>query len=267
MYIVAFILLFSGLIYLSNASYFKVNDVSINDLKFSNKSDIEKLVKENISGRHLGIFSRSNIFLIPRLKIERDIKNNHASISAIDISISGLNKIELEIEEFVPSAKWCDIDVDSAPNPNHVNSGDISSIPKVLNDYYSDCYLMTSDGVIFSKDFNLDGDFIKTFGYINSDPIRQNFSNPKTFRDLIDFVKLLRRLNIEANEIWTTNGEVYAIVTKDKVKLYIDSEDDIVSVFNNLQTVIERDAINQAQFNNIDYIDLRFGNRVFYKLK
>lgn len=267
LYSVLFVIFILFFIYISNSDFFKVRKIIVSDLKFSNRSEIENLVKTNMEGSYLGVFSKSNIFLINRQKIKREIKSKYSSISSIDIDNKGLNTINIELEEFSPSAKWCDVPVTQTVNPSHVNDQSISVIPQILNNYSANCYLMNSDGVIFSEDLNLEGDFIKTFGYILSDPIRQNFSTPKTFKDLIDFVKLLRRLNIEANEIWTTNGEVYVIVTKEKVKIYIDNQDDIVSVFNNLQTVIERDAINQAQFNNIDYIDLRFGNRVFYKLK
>ena len=122
--------------------------------------------------------------------------------------------------------------------------------------------------MVFAKaEYDKNSDVIKAFGFIKSDPLKQNFSNEKTFKNLVEFVKLLRRLNITADEIWTNDGEVYAIVTKEKVKLYVDGGGDILEIFDNLETVIKRDAINQAQFANIDYIDLRFGNRVFYKLK
>ena len=264
---IIFIILFVGFVYLSNSDSLRIQRIIVNDLNFSDRNEIENIIKEQIEGRYFGLFLKSNIFIFPRAKIERKIKTTYSSISYINIDAKGLHTISLEIEEFQPSAKWCDVPVTPALNPNHVNDENISAIPQTLNSYSGQCYLMTSDGMIFAKDNNLEGDFIKTFGFITSDPLRQKYSDSKTFRDLIDFVKLLRRLNIEANEVWTTDGEVYAVVTKEKVKIYIDGEDDIVSVFNNLQTVIERDAINKAQFANIDYIDLRFGNRVFYKLK
>lgn len=264
------VIAFVSVVYFSNSETLRIQKIIVNDLKFSDRVEIENLVKKQIEGRHFGLFAKSNIFIFPRSKIIREIKKEYSSISAIDIDTKGLHTIELQIEEFEPSARWCDVPVTPANAPNHVNdSKTVSAIPQVVNQYSgANCYFTNSDGMIFAKtDFENSHDFITTFGFIVSDPFRQNYDDAKTFRDLIDFVKLLRRLEIIADEVWTTDGEVYAIVTKDKVKIYIDSEDDIVSVFNNLQTVINRDAINQAQFSNIDYIDLRFGNRVFYKLR
>lgn len=268
-YSFVFILIVGGLIYFLNSDILKIKSVSVNELAFSDKTQIENIIKEEISGKYIGLISKSNIIIFPRSKISKLIKNTYPSISAIDIDVKGLHEVEFQIEEFEPSARWCDYEVSAAPNPRHVNDSKISAIPKVVEQYQvSNCYLMTAEGMIFTKtDINNPHDFVTTFGFISGDPLRQVYDNSKTFRDLIDFVKLLRRLNIVADEIWTINGEVYAIVTEENVKIYIDSEDDIVSVFNNLQTVIERDAINEAQFSNVDYFDLRFGNRVFYTLK
>ncbi len=267
--LISFLIVITGLIYFLNSDFLKIKTVSVNDLKFSDKTQIENIISGQINGKYFGLISKSNIFLFPRNNIIRTIKNTYSSVSAIDVDLKGLHSIEFQIEEFEPSARWCDLNVESAENPKHVNDSKISAIPFVFeNTQNANCYLMTSEGMVFTDtEINNPHDFVTTFGFISGDPLRQIYGNSKFFRDLIDFVKLLRRLNIVVDEVWTTNGEVYAIVTNDNVKIYIDSEDDIVSVFNNLQTVIERDAINEAQFSNVDYFDLRFGNRVYYKLK
>ncbi len=69
-------------------------------------------------------------------------------------------------------------------------------------------------------------------------------------------VKPISYLINEANEKWviakTTLG----------VDIYLDGEGDAQNQFNNLQIILEE---YKDQINTLDYIDLRFGNRVFLK--
>ena len=269
------IFIFSLVVYLLNANFLSIQQIIVDEVEYSNRNDIELAIKEKLDGKYLGIFSRSNALIFSRTQISREIKTKFPSIKEVDVDLKGLTTISVELEEYISTALWCDIPVTPANTLTHdvdENGSEIekvSVIPQVVNSITnSNCFFVNDEGVIFSPTkFDSNNDVIKTFGKITSDPIRQAYADKKTFNELIEFSKLLRRLNIVADQIWTTNGEVYAFVTKERVKIYIDSESDIVSMFDNLDTVMKRDAINQAQFSNIDYIDLRFGNRVFYKLK
>ncbi len=259
-------------VYVLNASYFRVQRIVVNELEYANREEVELATKNQLDGRFFGLFAKSNIFILPRGNIYKELKSNFPSIKKVDLDVKGLTEIELEIEEYVANAIWCDVPVTPATLLSHdaENQDKVSSaIPQVLTSFSGqNCFFLNDSGIVFSPtDYDNNQEVIKFFGGITSDPLRQTYANKKTFASLVEFTKLLRRLNIVSDQVWTTNGEVYAFVTKEKVKIYIDSKDNIVDVFDNLETVIKRDAINQAQFSNIDYIDLRFGNRVFYKLK
>jgi cell division septal protein FtsQ len=265
------VFIFSLVVYILNASFLSIQQIIVDDVEYSNRNDIELAIKEKLDGKYFGIFSRSNALIFSRTKISREVRTKFPSIKDVNVDLKGLTTINVELEEYVSTALWCDVPVTPANTLTHDEEGGekVSVIPQVVNSFSgSNCFFVNDEGVIFSPTkYDSNTDVIKAFGKITSDPIRQAYTDKKTFEELIEFSKLLRRLNIVADQVWTTNGEVYAFVTKEKVKIYIDSESDLISMFDNLDTVMKRDAINQAQFSNIDYIDLRFGNRVFYKLK
>ncbi|MFA7193927.1 MAG: hypothetical protein WC087_03355 [Candidatus Paceibacterota bacterium] len=274
-----FAVLILGLIYITNASFLRIQQIVVNETEHANRVEVEDLIKTQLEGRYLGLFAKSNALIFSRSKISRAIKNNYSSIEKVDVDLKGLSTIDVELTEYISTALWCDVPVtpsnvslyegSESADSEEAQSIKSSAIPQVLNSFNNaNCYFVNEDGVVFAKtEYDKSSEVIKTFGFIEVDPLKQSYANKKTFHNLIEFVKLLRRLNITADEIWTNDGEVYAIVTKERVKIYIDGEGDILEIFDNLETVIKRDAINQAQFANIDYIDLRFGNRVFYKLK
>jgi len=168
-------------------------------------------------------------------------------------------------------AVWCDIPVTPAVILEHVDeAGDVTaSLPQIPEDRTgSNCFFLNEQSVIFAQlKGSVPEGMVTFYGKIIKDPLRQTYAPYKEFTDLLDFTRLVRRLEIVITEVWTTGGEAYTFVTQSGTQLHIDSEDNLVEVFANLQTVIDRDAINKAQFGNIKYIDLRFGNRVFYKLR
>lgn len=274
-----FAVLFIGLIYITNASFLRIQQIVVNETEHADRVQIENLVKTQLEGRYLGIFSKSNALIFSRSKISRAIKNDYSSIYKVDVDLKGLSTIDIELTEHVAAALWCDVPVtpsnvvlyqgSESSDTEQTETAKSAAIPQVLNSFNNaNCYFVNKNGMVFAKsEYDKSSEVIKTFGFITADPLKQNYANEKTFKNLVEFVKLLRRLNITADEIWTNDGEVYAVVTKERVKIYVDGNGDILEIFDNLETVIKRDAINQAQFANIDYIDLRFGNRVFYKLK
>lgn len=267
-----FILFIVGLSYLSNHKAFYIEDIEVNELRFIDPVEVENLTREELKGKFMWLFSKSNSITFSRSKIEKSIREKYVSVKRADIDFRGFHKIRINIIENEPVAKWCDVKVNTILEPDHQNSsGSDSVIPNTNSNRDSEvCYFLNENGLVFVREPDVHaGRYITFFGFINDEktPLGQTFANKNKFKELIDLTKFIRRLDISTEEIWTKTGEVYTLVTDSGAKLHIDNEDDITTIFSNLETVIEQDAINKAQFKNIDYIDLRFGNRVFYRLK
>lgn len=270
LYVVGFAVLLGAVTYWSGHSYFRIQQLIVNDLEYINRPDAELIVKEQLEGRYLGLFARSNSFIFPRREIERHLKEAFPSIKEVDADFRGRKTIRITIDEYTPIARWCDVAVTPAKKLEHVaEERQQDAIPQIPDGRAgATCYYMNEQAMLFAEAPAADLEQFTTFyGAITADPLRATYTTPDQVTQLLQLIKLIRRLQITGTEVWTTTGEVFAIVTEPGAKLYLDSQDDIISVFSNLQTVIERDAINTAQFKNIEYIDLRFGNRVFYKLK
>lgn len=268
--IVGAMVVLGALVYWSGHTFFRINQLIVNDLQYIERADAELVIKEQLEGRYIGLFARANSFIFPRREIERALQESFPSIKDVDADFRGRKVIRITIEEYEPVARWCDIAVTPAPRLAHVEEEEqASALPQIPESRNGQtCYYMNSNAVIFTEAPAADLEqYVTFYGYITNDPLRDTYVSPEKVGDLLQLIKLIRRVQIVGQEVWTTTGEVFAIVTEPGTKLYLDSEDDVVSVFSNLQTVIDRDAINAAQFANINYIDLRFGNRVFYKLR
>jgi len=230
-----------GISAFSKYSKLQISNILVKGNRQISSDEIESLAREKIEGNYgRFLLSKSNIFLYPKFSIEKNLFNRFSSIEEIDIDFENLNSISIEVKEYEPIALWC---------------GDI-------------CYLVNGKGKIFIEEPLINNNqFIKFYGGIEGDPLRQDYISEKVFNDLMHFSILLRRLDITATSITTDDSRNFTVKTKAGANILIESDDDVLLTFDNLQTVITQDAINKAQFGNIDYIDLRAGNKVFYKLK
>ncbi|MEY2641015.1 MAG: hypothetical protein RL150_408 [Candidatus Parcubacteria bacterium] len=273
-YVILFVLLLAGATYASHHPVFRVEQIVVNDLTFTDRAAVELAVKETLQGRYLGLFARANSLTLPRHSIEQRIMREHAAVASVDVDIDGLHTISLEVKEYAPVARWCNTTVTPAPALVH-DDGELvtGSLPQPISSRNGDqCFLLNAEAIVFAPVPTVTvaavpADLITFFGRITRDPLRQQYTSRERFEDILAFARLVRRLDIVVTEAWTVNDEVYSLVTQPGAQLFVDTTSDLGETFTNLETVITRDAINRAQFANILYIDLRFGNRVFYKLR
>jgi len=235
------ILIIGGGAYFSNTENVKISTISINDTTFFNKQEVEKIAQEELANTHFLIFGKNNILLLPRNNIEKRIKEYHQAIKSVSISLSGLQAISINIEEYEPQAVWCSRE---------------------------GCYYLNEDGFIFVKaPPDYDRKLVEFHDWIHNDPIGQTYIDAETFKKITMFVGLVAGVPLKVISINTEDGLTFSLRTDVGTRLLYEINDDPKEVADNLNTVIEKDAINRAQLNNIDYIDLRFGNKVYYKIR
>ena len=235
------ILIVGGLAYLSNSDSVKISDINVNDTSFFDKKEIEKIIREELEGRYLLVLGKNNIFLLPKYKIEERVREYNKSIKTVLVNLSGTRSISVNIEEYKPTAVWCQD---------------------------SDCYYLNEDGFIFNKaPLEYDKNLVKFNDWLKGEPVGKNYTDPEIFKKMITLINLVAKVPLKIVSVNTDDGLTFNLHTDVGTRLLYEINDNPEDVANNLNTVLEKDAINRAQLNNIDYIDLRFGNKVYYKIR
>ncbi|HMP85122.1 MAG TPA: FtsQ-type POTRA domain-containing protein [Candidatus Paceibacterota bacterium] len=231
-----------GIYYFFNHPKFQIKNIEIEDLKYTEKAVILKIFELNTSGKHVNLFSKNNILFFSESIISNNIKDI-LSVENVSIRREFPDILRVEIVEHEPWGIWCE----------NINTK---------------CYLVNKNGLAFvsAPEIILE-DLIKISDDKNKDILGNNFVSEDVFSKFVRIEKLLRKINVSISQITTKDYQTFILQTKDGPKLFIDSKNDPVEVVNNLKTTIEQESIHEIQFKNIEYVDLRFRGKAYYKIK
>jgi cell division septal protein FtsQ len=238
-----FLILLGGGIWFFNSENLRIKEIVISGHKYSEKEEIISIAQNILNQNYFFILNKSNLFFYPRNQIITEIKNQNVIIREIKTEIVDWDNLNIEIVEHDPVAFYC-----------------IST---------SDCYLININGLVFDKELIIPENLVQVAGLLNEGEnlIGQYYSDYHVLNRIVYFFKILKENNFKPLKISSEDNETFSIYLENGPILLIEENLDSEKVITNLKTVIEKDGINQIQFANLEYMDLRFGNKVYYKIK
>lgn len=223
-----------------------------------NISDLQGKALELLDGDYLGVIPKTNTFFYPETFVENGLTDLFKKIDSIKIKRSGLSGIRLNIVERIPTALVC--------GGFHNEEG-----------LDQKCYSVDKDGYVFEES-PLYSEGVYPHYYVSLDEekdiIGTYFIDTKLFSQLQKFISYIKDSKISTVGI--------LISEKDEYELYIKNKDlsEAVVYFDN-KVPFDKTASNLVAFWNdsvlkkkgtstppvFDYINLRFGNNIFYVTK
>jgi hypothetical protein len=283
-----FLILFvlSGKIFQSDK--FLITEIEIKGNDIINKEDILNIVKAELNGRYLFMFPKNNFLLYPRNNIVEKLNAKYLRLKNVTIETNDIFKLQIYIEERKPNFVWCPqkknncyyldnngLVFDTAPD---FSEGVFFKFQGGLHDKEKpDSYLAKNlietdklNKLIKFKDeaeniirTNLGIEWSATsIEIMDWDDFSVNFSGKNNLIWKVLFVG--RGINPLSNLSQTDENVLKTKQNNDEISL----ETNLISVARNLEAVVISDDFksNYGKKNQIiDYIDLRFGNKVFYK--
>jgi cell division septal protein FtsQ len=230
-------------IWFFNSEKIRVKEIVVSGNKYSDQEKIVSDINSVLSEKYFFIFNKSNLFFYPRHKILEKVKNNHVIIKEIEIEITDWDNLAIKIVEHEPVAYYC-------KNQN-------------------ECYLININGLVFDQELILPDDLVQVSGLLdeNTNLIGQTYVEREKFENIINLIYLLDENDFKTTRVYSKDYETFSIYLENGPYLLIENNSNIQEVVSNLKTVINQDGINAIQFKNLEYVDLRFGNKVYYKIR
>lgn len=258
LFFLTFALIVSFVSYISHRPQIRISKVELSGGILVKEDDVSEKTKEFLSGSYFWLFPKNNSLLYPRGGLQNYLKETFKRIDTINTSLKDLNTLVVSIMERKPIAMWCGNDI-SQKYQNTMEDG-----------LQEQCYFLDSDGMIFAEAPQFSGNaYFKYYGLVATDtPIVDNYyiSSSTEFRELTQFVENAKQLSLKPLYIEGNGDGQFIMTLSDGGEIYFDMKEPLSKTSQNLEALLKTDILAK-NISRIDYIDLRYGNKLFYKLK
>lgn len=255
------IILFIALCFISRIPKLNVVSVKVDGNKIIDTKDIEKTVDESISGYYLYFLPKTNFILLPKDKIKRELENTYKRLKDVEINIKTDRVLEITVGERTGVYTWCGVDLPEEGTKPEENK----------------CYFMDDSGYIFDEAPYFSNDvYLKFFGAIDSpEPAGSKYLGDN-FTDVVSFIENILNEDISPSSIFMKeNGEIEIYLSGVKLppnapKIILNNDSDLIKMAENFQASVTTDPLQtelKEKYDLLEYIDLRFGNRVYYRFR
>ncbi len=262
LFIIALLAVFTGLSYLSGLKQLNIAEVKINGNKSIDSEMAKIIAQKEITGNYLWFFPKTNILFYPKNNIKNELQNEFKRLKDAVFSIKDGKTLEISLIEREASYMWCNTAL-----PESDPAG-------------QKCYFMDENGFIFDEAAYFSGEvYFKFYGKISAEennPSSGSYFAKENFYKFILFKKVLEDMRLKPVALYQEdNGDIKFFLSEENSlsigpEIILKINSDFQKVAENLETALSTEPL-QSNFKNkyslLQYIDLRFGNKVYYKFR
>jgi len=268
------LVIFLLLAYFSRLGGVNINKVEITGNKVLDTEALKQAVEDKIAGKYLWLFPKSNILIYPQNNIKDELQNEFKRIKDISLVIKNNKILSVSVNERVAKYTWCGI---KAPDVGRSTSGAEQK-----------CYFLDEDGYIFDEAPYFSGEvYFKFYGV--TDVGRQEIGRPtsvnnpagsyfseQNFKQLVTFKEILTSIGLKPIALNILNNEDAEIIllnealSTNEPKIIFKMNDNFQNVVENLQAALNTEPLKSKfknKYSTLQYIDLRFENKVYDKFQ
>ncbi len=242
------LVLLSAFIYFVNLPEHQIARVNIEGEILTSESDIRGKAESELAGDYLFVVPKTFEWSYPKSSVEGAIEAMPSVLSAkadLDRKTATLN---INIVERKQEYVWCRPD-DGMPERQ--------------------CYYMDKDGLVFVRSPQFEGHVFVTFeGLVDAeDPIGKSFLAPKDMANLLGFIEKLKSMGLLASVVSASTTREVHIGLRSGTDLIVSLEKPLDATAKSVDTLMRSPDFKEASggINSINYIDLRYGSKAFWK--
>ncbi len=260
LFLLCFFTISASLILLLRASFLQIKTVTVEGTTHAPAAAVSAAALASLgTGSYLHLIPFSNIFFYRKNAITTSVTNDFKEIKSLSIHRDGLAGLKLSITERTPAAIVCaGFRDDTNDDSNH-----------------NDCYLSDDQAYVFAHESASSTEFAALNHYYvpsaaGTTTIGQNFVSKDRFTQLQDFWKgALRGGLLPLGILLSDNGqyEMYVKGGRDgETTIYFDDRSAFEKTLENLLAFWQNSLRTTSATTTpaFDYINLRFGNTVYY---
>lgn len=263
--LLGFSAIFILLAYLSRLNSLNIAEIQISGNKVLETETLKMTIEEQISKKYLWIFPKTNILIYPQNSIKNELLDKFKRLKDLSLSIKTNNILEVSLIERTAKYTWC------GPTPS-IESTQAKDDQK--------CYFLDEDGYIFDEAPYFSGEvYFKFYGPVNLSTTgipSGSYFFESNFKQLISFKNTLENMDLKPISLYSKeNGDMEISLSPGKTSsvgplIIFNKNSDLKKVAENLQAALFTEPLKskfKTKYSSLQYIDLRFGNKVYDKFQ
>jgi len=242
------VVIFIGLIFFIRMDRVQVRDVNIEGVRIIQESDIRKSVNDTLSGYYLWLIPKSNTFIYNLGTLKSYLLKEFPGIQSITLARDGFQKISLSIEERKPHVLWC-------PDENQIDQ---------------QCYFIDDTGLLFAEAPSFSGNVYFIFrGKLDKDiPLGARVMSQQDFVSFENFISMVtKKLHVDIVGVTIKDVGDFDLELVSGTKILFNKTISYDEMYNNLGSMLSSDQFASSTLNSLEYLDMRFGNKIYFKKK
>ena len=226
--------------------------------------EITSFVRKEISGKYFFLFPKDSIALYPKERIENNLLDSFKRILSLSLNTKGFTALSVTINERKPYSLWCgDILVDT----------DVEAAAL--------CYFTDEAGFLFAEAPHFGGSvYVEFYGPLYKTgtstsspgiiPIGAEFLPFLEFKTITLFRDLLGRIGLNINKAVAKDAGDFTFTIREGGKVLLNKKQDPMRLVSDIESAFRTelgDPGDPAVRKQIEYIDARFTNKIFFKKK
>lgn len=234
---------FAGFISLFYVKSLRVREIRFIGAETLSRQELALEIKKLISKRYFYLLPKDHILFLPKNEIANSLANKYR-IQEFSLARKFPNILEIEIKERTPWAVWCHKEGEELKN----------------------CGVADRSGFVFTASPALSGSAVlKIIDESNSGMIGKHFAASADVAKIAFVIeKAEERLGEQITSVVPQAGGLYHLFMEEGWYVIIDGGIKEEKSFENM--LLALDKIGERKV-DLEYIDLRFSNKVFYKFK
>ena len=259
--------IFVGILsWIAHLDVFRLKSVEVHGASSISVEALQEKTLELLQGKRFFVFPRSNSILYPRASMEKTLRYTFPRIKEANFTRQGMNALQLVIDEREPFALWCG---DVVPDLSEPTSLATSTEAAQETDRYGACYIMDNTSFIFDRVGLLgESNYHRFYGAIErGEVVGQALVEAAEFERFHSFMDGLLEAEIIPIALLLIDEEELEVYLTDGPRVLVSRNDEFPSVIKTLEAALDSSALDRDDLSNIEYIDIRFGNKVYFKEK
>ncbi len=232
---------------LAHLPHWRVAKVEVAGVEGTEAKAVEEMVQAALEGRYFLMLPRDNVLIYPQADITAELLKEFPTFASVQVRAKDLRTLGVEIVKRTPKAVWCGVQI-AAPAP---------------------CLLLDVQGAAYEPAAEFAGPVYTTYyGALAEGAAPQHYLSEEEFRSLAALVGALeeeqkgRIVSVEVDGA----GDVSARFA-DGFELKFVLGDGSGDVFERFVLALSAEPFKDRLLTDFEYLDLRFGDRLYYKLK